>query len=590
MSGKYVISNSLPVLIILIFTIFVLWPGLDGPLVYDDHPNLAPLLKADADYKSTVFENKAGPFGRSVTMASFVLNHWLSGKLIPFELKITNLFIHLINGLLAYFFLYILIRIITTERKARTYALLIMGFWILNPINTETVLYTIQRAALLSTTFMLIACITYLRMRLCRKRNNIYSTTLFLLSISSWFIAMLCKENAVILPLVILIIEVCFFDRFKFDYILNKGLVGVSLLVGIAILFLSIMLLSNSSFMDYTNKGFSLEERLYTQPVAIMVYLFETLFPQNLELGLYRDDFTIRKTFWNPATICSSLFLIALLSVSLSSLMRHKKKYIGVGILIFFSGYALESSIFPLELFFRHRNYFPSIGIYLSIILIVDNFILENYIKKLLVGFSILYLMLLAQHSYSQSQIWSSYDSILVNAYENHPESISANLEIVGRLVKQGDLISSLSTNSAIISARPMDSFPAKIQRVYIYCELTNKIPTKEYELLEKDLNLVRPLLISSALNHLFQSYVNKKCDFINIRRIVDALTSWTNTQLLSGKQSALDLWTIDYYMIEFLLLLDAQEEAMKLLNLHVSHNNSKAIYFKNQVFKSDKY
>ena len=35
-------------------------------------------------------------------MTSFVMNHWISGKLIPYELKLTNLIIHLSNGVLLY--------------------------------------------------------------------------------------------------------------------------------------------------------------------------------------------------------------------------------------------------------------------------------------------------------------------------------------------------------------------------------------------------------------------------------------------------------------------------------------------------------
>lgn len=586
MKLKLVFFKFLPVPALLVVTAFILWPGLNGPLIYDDYPNLSQLIGENINYRSAVFENTAGPFGRSFTMATFVANHWLRGELLTFDLKLTNLFIHLLNGLLVYCLIHVLLKIKLSPDKVTIYTLLITGFWILSPVNMETVLYVIQRATLLAMTFMLIACIAYVRMRLSCNKFDIRTSKLLLVIIVSWVIALICKENAILLPLIILCIEICFLDYFNFNSVSRKT-ISFSLFIFIAFL-LSILFLTNDpGFLDYNNRGYSLEERLYTQPVVLLAYLKELLVPQSVDVGLYWDDFKIRKTFWNQATILSLLLIVVLISASIFNLRNRQYKYIGAGVLIFFSGHLLESTIFPLELFFRHRNYFPSMGIYLSLILLIDKIIRATEIKKILMVVAIIYGGLFAQRSYTQSQVWASYDSILLNGYKKHPASLRANLELIGDLTRRGDLSSSLSIGRKMISARPVETLSIKIQRFYIYCELANEIPEQEYQLFERDLNLVHPILISVALDKFLQSYKRRQCDFINVRRMVDSFTSWLDIELASAGQSVLHLWSIDYYMIELLILLGEHDEAMNRLEAHIRTGSSKALYYKEYMLNS---
>lgn len=579
---KLFFNKFVLVFIFLITTGLILSPGLSGPFIYDDHKNLGPLMGDEANYKAAIFENNAGPFGRSLTMATFVVNHWLSGGLVLFELKLTSLFIHLLNGFLVYYLVYILLKTKLSINKAAVYAVFVMGFWVLSPVNTGVVFYVIQRATLLAMTFMLITCITYVRMRLTCKKLNFRSLLFMLLIFISWALALISKENAVLLPLIILCIEICFFDTLDLNRINKKTMVSSLFIFGILLLLIFLYFINSLSFLDYSNRGFSLAERLYTQPVVLLVYLQEILFPHTVDVSLYRsDDFKLRETFWNLATINSLIIIATLLLVSLINLRNTKYKYISAGVLIYFSGHLLESSIFPLELFFRHRNYFPSFGLYLSLILLVDKGITTSNARQLMCFVAIAYFGFLGQHSYAQAKVWSSYDLILLNAYKNHPEAMGGNLVIVGELVKKRDLLSSLSISHSIISARPVKSLPLKIQRFYVYCELANDIPQQEYEILERDLNLINPKLISLSLDNFLQSYTNKQCDFINIRRIIDSFTSWSNAQLSLGTETSMELWTIDYYMVELLLLLGEREEAIKRLDLHVSYGNPKALYFK---------
>ncbi len=568
-------------------TSYVLWPGLEGPLIYDDYPNLSSLIGNNIDYKAAVFENTSGPFGRSFTMTTFVVNHWLKGHLIVFDLKFTNLLIHLLNGLLVYCLIYILLKTKLSIDKASVYSLMITGLWMLSPVNTETVLYVIQRATLLSSTFMLVACIAYVRMRLSCNKFDSHALRLTFVLVVCWAIAMLCKENAVLLPLIILCIEVSFFNYLNFSSI-NIKTISIFIVSFATLSLLLILFADGLGLLDYSNRGFTLLERLYTQPVVLVVYLQELIIPQSVNVGLYWDDFHLRTSFWNKSTFFSVSFIAAIIIYSLFNLRNKTYKYISAGVLIFFTGHLLESTIFPLELFFRHRNYFPSIGIFLSLILFIDKAMVTKQTKNILIIVFVVYCGLFAQRSYVQSQTWSSYQSILLNGYKKHPESLRANLELIGELAVQNNLLSSLAVGNKMIAARPIEALPIKIQRFYLYCELADELPASEYQLLEHDLNLKHPILISAALNRFLISYKRRQCDFIDIRRIVNIFTSWIDKELMSGIQSASQLWSIDYYMIEFLILLGEQEEALKRLEKNIDSGNFKASYFKDLILNSD--
>src|SRR5665213_3522880 len=99
-------SRLVPLALLATFglTVLVYWIGLHGPLVFDDAQNLAPIndwLQGRVGWTSVVFGNTSGLFGRSLSMASFVLNVTLLGA-DTWGLKLGNLLIHLVNGALVY--------------------------------------------------------------------------------------------------------------------------------------------------------------------------------------------------------------------------------------------------------------------------------------------------------------------------------------------------------------------------------------------------------------------------------------------------------------------------------------------------------
>src|SRR5690554_2500424 len=92
--------TRLALCVIFLVTALVYWPGLSGPLLFDDGPNLLPVLRwlfDDASWREVVFGNHSGLRGRPIPMATFLLSAW-QGSYDPFWFKLGNLLIHLACG------------------------------------------------------------------------------------------------------------------------------------------------------------------------------------------------------------------------------------------------------------------------------------------------------------------------------------------------------------------------------------------------------------------------------------------------------------------------------------------------------------
>jgi len=285
-------------ILISLLTVAVIWPGLAGPLVLDDYRNLSALINSSQiDYKNFIFGNESGLLGRSVAMASFAFNYWLDGELVIFNLKLTNLLIHLINGTFLYSLLIILLRHNYDSRKCYSLALIISACWLLTPFNTGTVLYTIQRMALLETSFILLGCLSYVLARNIKVANSYKRSSLLLVTFLCWPLALLSKENGILLPLFIFVIELSFYDtiRSKFNDMKLK-----QLMFYLALIFVAGILLMTSlnwdGYLNYESRNFTLAERLYTQPVILLDYLSRTILPLTVDAGLYRDDYEMKST------------------------------------------------------------------------------------------------------------------------------------------------------------------------------------------------------------------------------------------------------------------------------------------------------
>src|SRR5262245_41606476 len=93
----------LSLLLLLALGAAVYSPGLRGGFIFDDWPNIVQNTRLQADQldlesvRAAAFSADSGMLKRPVSMLTFWANYYTSG-LDPFYFKLTNLLIHLFNG------------------------------------------------------------------------------------------------------------------------------------------------------------------------------------------------------------------------------------------------------------------------------------------------------------------------------------------------------------------------------------------------------------------------------------------------------------------------------------------------------------
>jgi protein O-mannosyl-transferase len=423
-------------LIALILTVLVYLPGLHGPFAFDDvtsivnnHALVIHSLAWD-QLAQAMLSSDTGPMRRPLSMLSFALNVYFNG-LDPTTFKITNLVIHLFNGVL----IFALLRKIAQhwqdkgnlQSSVATFwlPLLCTSAWLLHPLNLTAVLYVVQRETSLCSLFILAGCLCYMHARLRMQAGKLGWWWLYIGTLVSGLLAILSKETGLLLPVYLLVIELSVFRFDSSNAHMERGLFvffGLFLLLPLCLGLVWIFGIQHGAPLSYAGRDFTLSERLLTETRVVWDYIRWTLFPRLPDLGLYHDDIPLSTGLLSPlTTLCSILGLIALLATA--GFTWKKRPWIAFGILWFFAGQLLESTVWPLEIAFEHRNYLADMGILIALF----GFILTEYSRLLTMRFRIGILLALVM-TYGavtgmRAYVWRSTLSLVKTQAANHPQS-----------------------------------------------------------------------------------------------------------------------------------------------------------------------
>jgi hypothetical protein len=155
-------------------------------------------------------------------------------------------------------------------------------------------------------------------------------------------------------------------------------------------------------------------------------YIQNIIFPINTNLGLFHDDFTLSTSLFDPLT---TLFSIIGLGVLLTAgiLVLRKYPYIGFGILFFFLGHTLESTIFSLEIMYEHRNYLPGIGILIAFYFGIGSIVEQSRLKYANTAVLLLYSVFLTASAAVRINTWKDNLTMATAQVLNHPQSARAH-------------------------------------------------------------------------------------------------------------------------------------------------------------------
>jgi protein O-mannosyl-transferase len=437
------------VALLLLACVFLYWPGLSGPLIFDDKPALTAndLVKIDGDvfdeWRIAAFSSDSGPLRRPLAMLSFAANYSVAGEFSPPALKGANLLIHLSVGLLLYFFFREILQTLSIgdgERTQQILALTGTAIWLLHPLNVSTVLYTVQRMAQLASLFMLAGLFVFMRYRrLWMQRGassgEVLAAVLWLLLMTA--LAALSKENGLLLPWLIIVLECCIF-RGRWGGRENRALrvAGWVALVCPAVLVLSAYLIQPELITaGYNGREFTLEQRVLTQGRLLWTYLSWICVPDIGGMSFQHDDYPLSSGFFAPLTTAIA-FAAWVVLLGLSFAFRRRYPLFILAVLFFLVGHSMESTVLPLEMVYEHRNYLPStllcLGLASLIVLPVSRSKKIGMLYPVIGVLSVISLLL-----YIRAQTWSSEITLSSTNLAQHPESSRSNYFHANALLRQ---------------------------------------------------------------------------------------------------------------------------------------------------------
>jgi len=355
------------------------WPGLWGPFIFDSTPTIRdnPLLRFHTfgfdEWFSAALSSDTGPLKRPLSMLSFAANAAISGLDSAFPFNLTNLLIHCVNAALVFVCVSLLYRSAPqlAQRAHREgscwIALIAAAIFLLHPIQLPAVLHTVQRMTELSFTFVLIGVIIYVRGRIRALERGFDAETVVntvtLVTLTT-LLGGLAKENALLAPWLLMVIEVIFF-QFRAGGQVNTVFRGAFVLaltlpLLIATLYLSVVHPDSMQEM-YAIREFTLAERLLTQAKVLWLYLYWLVVPSAPASGLHHDDIAIARSLWEPLVAVSVIAWAAIVAVLIPACAR-RLPLVAFAFAWYLVAHGMESSILPLEMVYEHRNYAAILG------------------------------------------------------------------------------------------------------------------------------------------------------------------------------------------------------------------------------------
>ncbi|NIM28555.1 MAG: hypothetical protein GTO67_01165 [Gammaproteobacteria bacterium] len=428
-------------------TVLAYVPGLKGVFVFDSvervvrNDTLRTESMAPRELLGAAYAGQADYPRRGLAYVSLALNYYLAGgRFDPFAFKLTNLVIHLLNGLLVF----TLARLVIARwwqlgfPDARPHsapalammACLAAGVWMLHPIQLTSVLYVVQRMTSLSATCVLIGAIAYLIARARLEQGRRYCFALMYGGVvGGTLVGFFFKQNALLLPAFVAVLELFLFEWRALSPGARRGLAAffvatlvIPLIAGLAILISG----TESTAGSYAFRDYDMRERLLTQARVLFFYLGLLALPDIRRLGLYHDDIGASAGLLEPWTTLVAVLGWTVMAILVVWGARRRAPW-AFAVVWFLVGHAVESSILPLELVHEHRNYVPAIGVWMAFAFYAGG-VWENAkrLRALLLPAIVGFVAALALITHTRAQAWRSPAALMESLARHHPASYRA--------------------------------------------------------------------------------------------------------------------------------------------------------------------
>ena len=446
---------------------------------FDDYPNIVAnpnLHITDLSAKSIsqgLYGKNGSTLFRPVAMLSFAMNYYF-GEYNVWGYHLVNFTIHYITAVGLFLFIYLTLNLPLQQKRyaeiAYPVALIATIFWATNPVQVSAVTYIVQRMTSLAGLGYIYSMLFYL---IARSTGTQKKYLYYSISAGMALLAFASKENSFMLPISLLL-----FDLFLFTGISRKTTLKTLFILALAAL---VIIGASAIYTDplsilngYESRPFSLGERLLTEPRIILFYLSLLFYPTSERLTLLHD-IELSTSLFTPISTFWAITLIALI-ICFSIFSAKKRPLIPYCLIFFFINHLIEGTIIPLELIYEHRNYLPSMLIFLPLaILWVKTINYFSYSRILQTCFSLGLTILLISQSHTttmRNRIFKDEISLWQDCVKKTPHLQRALINLGTAYSRDGQILRSISYQEKAMAAP----------------HIPNKLPIKRSQLINANL------------------------------------------------------------------------------------------------------
>jgi tetratricopeptide (TPR) repeat protein len=283
---------------------------------------------------------------------------------------ITNLLIHIFNGILLYIILKTLFKLPyfkdkLLSRYSSSISTIAAVLFVCHPMQINAVTYIIQRTASLAATFYFLAILFFIKYRVGDKLYQLLLTLLFTV------LAMFTKENTITIPFMLLFIELLFFLKDGKTSWVKRIFIFLLLFATVPIIPGTNLLLKGHSQSDpgvsfKASTSMDRYQYFYTELNVMLLYIKLMFIPDKQNFD-YSNDYPLSPTIWDNYSYVSFIVLALIAAFGIYTIKRNRLVFLGI--LWFFTGLAVESSFISIkDVYFEHRLYFPCAGFIIFLI------------------------------------------------------------------------------------------------------------------------------------------------------------------------------------------------------------------------------
>lgn len=423
--------------LVLLFAVCIAYsPSLKVPFYLDDMDSIVSNAYIQADAFSPLIQGSLHP--RFVGYSTIWLNYQLS-ELDPTGYHLGNIVIHLFNTILVFLLASTLLTYFannTREQEQHSgffWALAVAALWALHPLNSQPVIYIVQRLSSIVAFFMLFTALSYINLRTSKSPKCRFMWGMLFLT--STVLGVFSKQN-----FITIFVFLYFWELYTASDQVKKTIVKFTVLMVVMLAFIGPLTKDFWMTLDTLSRDVNATSRLYyfyTQMLVLWEYFLRFLVPVNLQLNI---DVKLKESFEPIVALAMSAHIV---TIALAYKVRPTIPLLFVGITLFYTSHLVESFIIPIkDLAFEHRTYVGNIGLVLCVVSLM-RFFYEKFgsanKKIILCSMMAVVLALGSVKIFMRSLQWQDPLSFYANEVKLAPEHHRTNGAYGNELLKIGN-------------------------------------------------------------------------------------------------------------------------------------------------------